>query len=136
MRIWQRSAMASTRAPTHSNASSATSRPRDELPRPGADPGVELRDPLPCLLAAVEALPVHPDRADQLVARVDRHQEALDVPLRSGTLAGTVPAAAVPAVAVPAAAGRADTVSAVTVPASAGRAAAVPAVTSPAAATV
>src|SRR5439155_8865426 len=101
MRIWQRSAMASTRppeasvirscsvrvgtaayrsarAPTQSKTRSATSRLRHELPRPGPDPGEEPGDPLPRLRAAVEALPVHPDRADQLVARVDRDQEALD----------------------------------------------------------
>src|SRR5882757_487725 len=51
-----------------------------QLAGPVADVGEEGVDPLPCLAAAVEALPVHPDQPDQLVADVDRHQQEVRHP--------------------------------------------------------
>src|ERR1700704_5781362 len=82
--IRSRSVMAGTTAyrsalaPTQSNTRS-TIAPSREVGGPGPDRGEELVDVLVRLRAAVEALPVRPDQPDQLVAHVDRDQEALAV---------------------------------------------------------
>src|SRR5258708_39988108 len=97
MRNWQRSAIAlmawrpvsltrsrktsvgiaaygSGRTPRQSNTRSAMCVLPDHGLTPVAQGLEEAVDPLPCLLAAVEALPVQPDHADQLVEGVDRHE--------------------------------------------------------------
>src|SRR5579875_733457 len=105
MRIWQRSAIASTRCPlvseirstsdmagttecrsgravTGSKARSAISGSPGQRSRAGADVVEEGRDGFPCRRPAVEAAPVPPHPAGQRVARVNGDEEAVDAVLR------------------------------------------------------
>src|ERR1700722_16453323 len=65
-------------APTQSKTRSGTSRLRAVGPGAGPHHGQELVDAGPRLGAAVEAAPVQPHPAGQLIAGVDGHQEVLD----------------------------------------------------------